>query len=65
MTPCKLVYSFQHMEELVVSIFTGFQVEMDTERSTNMLTPIHQWVYCYTRENVFLISTTVRTPNPT
>jgi len=53
------------MEELVVSIFTGFQVEMDTERSTNMLTPIHQWVYCYTRENVFLISTTVRTPNPT
>jgi len=62
MTPCKLVYSFQHLEDLV-SIFSVVQVETYRARSARMLTPIHQWVRCYTHENVFLVSTTVRTPN--
>ena len=48
-----------------MSIFSVVQVEMDTARFANVLAPIHQWVRCYTRENVFLVITTVRTLNPT
>jgi hypothetical protein len=62
---CESVYNFQHLEELVVSTFSVFQEQMDTARSSNTLTPIHQWVCCYTPETVFLMSTTVRTPNNT
>lgn len=54
MTPCKLVYSFQHLEELVVFIFNVVQVEMDTARSSKTLSPIHQWVCCYTPEDCIL-----------